>query len=172
LEANIATQSKETVYLKRALESVYSRLHANAQEFELSQEVHRHPDGEMDVQPIPKHTIEGLAKKDEEIKHLQETVANLKAQLSNSQSLPLDTSTLEKQFKARVAPPPPPPVKPKRSVEHTSNTGVTHEPPTSYPLDGFTTPAETLQGYSSQEARDVPRFDLLSSILLGSRYCP
>ncbi|KIM29475.1 hypothetical protein M408DRAFT_8151 [Serendipita vermifera MAFF 305830] len=116
LEGIIAAKAKEIVYLKRALESVYSRFHASAQESE--QERRHGPESEVDVQSMTNHTIEGLAKKEEEIKALQDTVISLQAQLSNSHATTLDTSALEKQFKARTAPPPPPPIKPKKPASN------------------------------------------------------
>jgi diaphanous 1 len=150
LEGIIAAKAKEIVYLKRALESVYSRFHASAQESDVGQDVHRHAESEVDVLSMTNHTIEGLAKKEEEIKLLQETVTNLKAQLLNGRSLPLDTSVLEKQFKARVAPPPPPPppVKPKKPVSNVTDLKVTEGSSASLPSRELTPPVE---GHQSQE---------------------
>jgi hypothetical protein len=71
-------------------------------------------DVEMDVQVMANHTIEGLSKKEEEIKLLNKTIADLRAQLSELQAAPLDSNVLEKQFKSRV-PPPPPPSKPRKN---------------------------------------------------------
>jgi diaphanous 1 len=148
LEGIIAAKAKEIVYLKRALESVYSRFHASAQESDVGQDVQHHAESEVDVLSMTNHTIEGLAKKEEEIKLLQETVTNLKAQLLNGRSLPLDTSVLEKQFKARVAPPPPPPVKPKKPVSNVTDLKATEGSSASLPSRELIPPVE---GHQSQE---------------------
>ncbi|PVF96346.1 FH2-domain-containing protein [Serendipita vermifera] len=112
LESTIATKIKEVTYLKRALESVYSRFHANTSE-RTGQDEGRNV--EVDVQAMANHTIEGLSKKEEEIKLLSKTVDDLRAQLNVLQATPLETTALEKQFKARVPPPPPPSSKPKKN---------------------------------------------------------
>ena len=151
LEGIIAAKAKEIVYLKRALESVYSRFYANAQESELGQDAHRHAESEVDVLSMTNHTIEGLAKKEEEIKLLQETVTSLKAQLLNGRSLPLDTSALEKQFKARVAPPPAPPIKPKKPVRNVTDLMVIEGPSASLPSHESIPSVEPIEGHQSQE---------------------
>jgi hypothetical protein len=110
------------------------------------------------------HTIEGLAKKEEEIKILQETVTNLKTQLSNGQILPVDTSALEKQFKTRVAPPPPPPVKPKKLTSNAPNLTVTQGSSPSPPPQGLIPPIEILEGHQSQEVSWAPLFPLLCPV--------
>lgn len=64
-------------------------------------------------------TIEGLAKKEEEIKALHSRIEDLTSQLRSRNPPPTIHGVDEKDFKARVAPPPPPiPVKVKRSKSH------------------------------------------------------
>lgn len=115
LEDTVTAKNKEVLYLKRALESVYSRFNATNSS-NTAESTSNNP--EVDVQVMANHTIEGLAKKEEEIKALNDAIDKLKSELSEKQANPLEVATLEKQFKARVAPPPPPPTKPKKPVNN------------------------------------------------------
>ncbi|KAG8807054.1 hypothetical protein FRC17_004673, partial [Serendipita sp. 399] len=111
LDEALTAKNKEITYLKRALESVYSRFQASAPPENVPIQ-----DKDVDVQMMASHTIEGLTKKEEEIRLLNAKVNELQAELVAKGASPLDATTLEKEFKARVAPPPPPPppVKPKK----------------------------------------------------------
>jgi hypothetical protein len=60
----------------------------------------------MDVQVMTSQAIEGLSKKEEQIKALQKKIEALTSQLMSRVPQRGD----EKEFKARVAPPPPPPI--------------------------------------------------------------
>ncbi|KAG8791741.1 hypothetical protein FRC16_000311 [Serendipita sp. 398] len=111
LDETVVAKNKEITYLKRALESVYSRFQAPA-----APESSSNHNGDVDIQMMTNHTIEGLAKKEEEISLLSNKVHELQAELAKQSISPLDSNTLEKEYKARVAPPPPPPAKPKRNA--------------------------------------------------------
>jgi diaphanous 1 len=90
----LSAKDKEVVYLKRALESVYSRFQTR-QEERVS---------DMDAQLIARRTVDNLAKRDNELTALKTEVSNLR-QLLDAKS----TSMSEMEFKSRNAPPPPPP---------------------------------------------------------------
>jgi hypothetical protein len=90
----LAAKDKEVVYLKRALESVYSR-------FQTRQEERA---SDMDAQLIASRTIENLAKRDNELTALKTEVSDLRQLLAAK-----STSMSEMEFKSRNAPPPPPP---------------------------------------------------------------
>ncbi|PPQ71093.1 hypothetical protein CVT24_009844, partial [Panaeolus cyanescens] len=102
LEGSLGMKEKEIVYLKRALESVYTRF--------MSREEAR--DGfkaaEMDAELIANRAIERLGQKESQISSLNSQILELKAQLA---AKPKN----EQEFKAKKSPPPPPPpVRPKK----------------------------------------------------------
>ncbi|KAG9048580.1 hypothetical protein FS837_012435, partial [Tulasnella sp. UAMH 9824] len=99
-EAALSIRNKELVYLKRALESVYSRFHSSAEPEKRNSEV--------DAQQIAAQAIQSLTTKDEEIKALKVDIEGLKLELAALKEVQSKYSD-EKAFKARVAPPPPPP---------------------------------------------------------------
>lgn len=99
LESSVGIKNKEVLYLKRALESVYSRFR--------SREESR--DTESDAQLMAKRALDGLAEKDEEIELLKATIEKLKQDLAVKPKF-----ITEKDYKQKVAPPPPPP--PVKSV--------------------------------------------------------
>ncbi|THG96218.1 hypothetical protein EW026_g5579, partial [Hermanssonia centrifuga] len=102
LQTSFGIKEKEVTYLKRALESVYSRFR--------SREENREP--EVDAQLMAARAIEDLTQKDDEIKVLNSEIEKLKAELAVKPRF-----ITEQDFKHRVPPPPPPPpVKPKRAV--------------------------------------------------------
>ncbi|KAJ6583786.1 hypothetical protein B0H10DRAFT_2168123 [Mycena sp. CBHHK59/15] len=102
LETSLGIKDKEIKYLKRALESVYTRFISREETREENREA------EMDAELMASRTIESLTRKDNEITSLCIEVAELKAQLAAKPKT-------EKEFKARSPPPPPPPTKMKRS---------------------------------------------------------
>ncbi|KAG1735399.1 armadillo-type protein [Suillus lakei] len=73
----LSAKDKEVLYLKRALESVYSR-------FQTKQEERA---SDMDAQLIASRTIENFAKRDNELTALKTEVANLKQLLAANQHL-------------------------------------------------------------------------------------
>src|SRR5258708_37837073 len=80
LETTLASKVKETLYLKRALESVYSRFSSNMQaRFTEPQE----QESEIDAELIANRTIESLVKKDEEIVSLKAQISNLTEQIAS-----------------------------------------------------------------------------------------
>ncbi|EMD40584.1 hypothetical protein CERSUDRAFT_102967 [Gelatoporia subvermispora B] len=103
LEAAMTTKNKEAVYLKRALESVYSR-------FRLREESRE--ESEVDAELIANRAIDSLTQKEEEIFGLQAEIEKLKFQLAEKPKF-----ISEKDYKHQVAPPPPPPAKPMRSTD-------------------------------------------------------
>ncbi|GLB34079.1 putative diaphanous FH3 domain contatinign protein [Lyophyllum shimeji] len=118
LESNLAIKDKEIVYLKRALESVYTRF--------VSREEAREADrvAGMDAEQIAARAIEKLTEKDEQIATLSKEIQELKAQL-------LTRPRTEKEFKAKSPPPPPPSKKPMRPSPQVSS-------PTSIPISPST----------------------------------
>ncbi|KAG8923688.1 hypothetical protein FRC01_012479, partial [Tulasnella sp. 417] len=99
-ESALSIRNKELVYLKRALESVYSRFHTNTEPEKRNSEV--------DAQQIAAQAIQSLTTKDEEIKALKVDIESLKSELAALKEVQSKYPD-EKAFKARVAPPPPPP---------------------------------------------------------------
>lgn len=82
------------LYLKRALESVYSRFRSRGES----------RDTESDAQVMAKHALEGLAQRDEEIESLRASIEGLKKELAAKPKF-----ITEKDYKQQFAPPPPPP---------------------------------------------------------------
>ncbi|KAJ3532310.1 hypothetical protein NM688_g7443 [Phlebia brevispora] len=72
LETSVAVKDKEVVYLKRALESVYSRFRSREESRE----------AEFDAQSIASRAIESLTQKDEEIDRLTVLVEELRKELA------------------------------------------------------------------------------------------
>ncbi|KAG6910997.1 hypothetical protein DXG01_006051 [Tephrocybe rancida] len=117
LDSSLTIKDKEITYLKRALESVYTRF--------ISREEAREEDREanMDAEHIVARTIEKVTQKDEQIDSLSKEVVELKAQL-------LARPKTEKEFKAKSAPPPPPlSKKPSRSATLESSPRAPPRPP-------------------------------------------
>lgn len=107
LEASLDARDKENKYLKRTLESVYTR-------FQVSNSTSQSSDGAD--QPPPKvktevlglGTLEAIAKRDEQIQALKEELE--KAKRSATQAIPILNSAFPANFKAaRPAPKPPSP---------------------------------------------------------------
>src|SRR5258706_2709601 len=142
----LASKVKETLYLKRALESVYSRFSSNMQ---VRVTEPQGKESEIDAELIANRTINSLVKKDEEITSLKAQISGLNEKMEKLKvsSSATATPTSEEEFKSMVAPPPPPPPpapkpKPKRqttsaSVVPTINGGET----TSTPLPPGPSPA-------------------------------
>lgn len=101
LETAVDIRDKEITYLKRALESVYTRFMSRDEMREAAKEA------EMDAELIANRTIERLTQRDEEIAALRKEIIELKAKLEVRPKT-------EKEFKVRSPPPPPPAPKPKR----------------------------------------------------------
>ncbi|TCD69208.1 hypothetical protein EIP91_008311, partial [Steccherinum ochraceum] len=95
VEGATGVKDKEIVYLKRALESVYSR-------FRLREE--NRGEAELDAQMMATRAIETLTQKDNELIALRLEVEDLKKQLAAKPKF-----ITEKDFKSHVPPPPPPP---------------------------------------------------------------
>lgn len=90
----MSIKDKEALYLKRAMESVYSRFR--------SREESREP--ESDAQLMATCALDGLAERDKEIESLKATIDSLKQELAVKPKF-----ITEKDYKQKVAPPPPPP---------------------------------------------------------------
>ncbi|KAF9232167.1 hypothetical protein BU15DRAFT_55302 [Melanogaster broomeanus] len=101
MDGFLVDKDKEILYLKRALESVYSRFHTKEDE----------KTNDMDAQLIASRTIERLAKRDDEIVALQAEVVDLRRSLAEKSA-----RLFEQEFKAQNAPPPPPPVDRRKIV--------------------------------------------------------
>ncbi|CDO73783.1 hypothetical protein BN946_scf185015.g111 [Trametes cinnabarina] len=106
LETAIGIKDKEIVYLKRALESVYSRFRSREESKESETR-----DAEFDAQDMASRAIDSLTRKDEEIAILRAEIDELKAKLAAKPKF-----ITEKDYKHQVPPPPPPPVKPLRAT--------------------------------------------------------
>ncbi|KZT71430.1 FH2-domain-containing protein [Daedalea quercina L-15889] len=103
IEVSLGMKDKEIVYLKRALESVYSR-------FRLREEEHKEgtKEAEVDAEMMATRAIASLTEKDEEISTLRTKLQELEVQLAAKPKY-----ITESAFKRQVAPPPPPPGPPK-----------------------------------------------------------
>lgn len=106
LETIADIKAKESIYLKRALESVYSRFNSREEDREGS---------EIDAQLIAKRAIESLGEKEDEITRLRSEIEELKEELVKKPKF-----LTEKDYKQQVAPPPPPPGVPRRSTAEVS----------------------------------------------------
>ena len=95
-EVTIAQRDKELLYLKRALESVYSRTRPR--------EESREPVTDVDAGLLASKAIEKMSQKEKEVAELKAEITDLKTQLTAKPKF-----ITEKDFKAQVAPPPPPP---------------------------------------------------------------
>ncbi|KAG6861568.1 hypothetical protein C0995_014864 [Termitomyces sp. Mi166 len=141
LESTIVIKEKEITYLKRALESVYTRFMSRG-------EVKEDRESNMDAEHIAAQTIEKLTQKDEQIASLSKEINDLKAHL-------LDRPKTEKEFKARSPPPPPPNSKrPLRSTIHEPSSPNTPRappppPPPNYAVAPPPPPAPPLPTASS-----------------------
>ncbi|CAK5262775.1 unnamed protein product [Mycena citricolor] len=113
LESAGAFKDKEITYLKRALESVYTRFISREESKE---------EAEMDAAMMASRTIDSLTRKDEEIAALVVEVNELQAKLAAKPAM------TEKEFKAAHAPPPPPPSK-RASVKTNSPRSPPPPPP-------------------------------------------
>ncbi|KAI0028371.1 hypothetical protein K488DRAFT_89818, partial [Vararia minispora EC-137] len=94
-EAAMAIKDKELLFLKRALESVYSRFRSREESRDAE---------EFDAQTMATRAIESLTQKDNEALVLQAEIADLRAQLAAKPKF-----VTEKDYKSSVPPPPPPP---------------------------------------------------------------
>ncbi|KAH9077002.1 armadillo-type protein, partial [Lactarius deliciosus] len=95
LESTNAQKEKELLYLKRALESVYSRFR--------SREESKEADTDVDAALLAERAIENMSQKEKMIATLKTEIDDLKVQLAAKPKF-----ITEKDFKVRVAPPPPP----------------------------------------------------------------
>jgi diaphanous 1 len=95
-EITIKQRDKELLYLKRALESVYSRFRSREESSE--------PVTDVDASLLASRAIEKMSQKEKEVALLKAEIADLKTQLSAKPKF-----ITEKEFKAQVSPPPPPP---------------------------------------------------------------
>src|SRR5258708_1574639 len=119
LENTVTQRDKELLYLKRALESVYSRSR--------SREESKESVTDVDASLLASKAIEKMTQKEKELAVLQAEITDLKTQLAAKPRF-----ITEKDFKAQVAPPPPPPPRPpnvKHVVISTTLSGETSSPP-------------------------------------------
>ncbi|KAJ8462763.1 hypothetical protein ONZ45_g17814 [Pleurotus djamor] len=100
LESSLTIREKEITYLKRALESVYTRFMSREEMKEIAKEA------EMDAEQIANRAIERLTQKEEEISGLRQEISQLQEKLAARPKS-------EREFKMRSPPPPPPAPKPK-----------------------------------------------------------
>jgi len=135
LDTTLASKVKETLYLKRALESVYSRFSSNMQ-VRITEPQGK--ESEIDAELIANRTIDSLVKKDEEITSLKAQIAGLTEKMEKlkvpTPATPVPAS--EEEFKSMVAPPPPPPApkpRPKRQITSASVVTMTNEVETTRP---------------------------------------
>ncbi|KAI0776213.1 FH2-domain-containing protein [Trametes elegans] len=155
LEATVSIKEKEIIYLKRALESVYSRFRSREENRESENR-----EAEFDAQAMASRAIDSLTRKDEAIANLQAQIEALKVQLAAKPKF-----ITEKDYKQKVTPPPPPPAKPVRSA--------TAPPPTSGVPNGSSStpppppppppPAPRPPPSRSQSVEFVPHEDQVSS---------
>ncbi|KIY49480.1 hypothetical protein FISHEDRAFT_65448 [Fistulina hepatica ATCC 64428] len=113
-EASLGIKDKEILYLKRALESVYTRF--------TSREENREQRPSLDAEAIASDAIRRLQQKDDQIVGLTSEAEELKSEIQQLKSQMGDLSTklasrpmTEQEFKVR-SPPPPPPVPKKREM--------------------------------------------------------
>lgn len=144
-EVLLESRAKENTYLKRALESVYTRFQASLDAPSSTNHAQERSTATMDAELMASRTIEALAQRDGEIASLKEEIGKLKlaamAPIPRSPSdpfvkhglniispppaspprlsLPLPTS---RQSNSSPAPPPPPPPPPAPSLQTTSPT--------------------------------------------------
>ena len=86
----LSNKDKEMANVKRALESVYSRFHEEAEKT-----------NDMDVQLVISRTLEKLSEREQEVVALRAEVQALKQSLAGRSK--------EQEFKVKNPPPPPPP---------------------------------------------------------------
>ncbi|KAI0307002.1 hypothetical protein B0F90DRAFT_1807716 [Multifurca ochricompacta] len=101
-ESTVAQKDKELLYLKRALESVYSRFR--------SREESREVDSDVDAAVLASRAIEDMSLKEKELITLKAEIADLRSQLAIKPKY-----ITEKDFKALVPPPTPPPPRPSNT---------------------------------------------------------
>ncbi|EIW76318.1 hypothetical protein CONPUDRAFT_139713 [Coniophora puteana RWD-64-598 SS2] len=95
MESTISMKDKEILYLKRALESVYSRFQTREEE---------RSGADLDAQTLASRAIESMTRKDDEIASLEEDIIELKRLLAEKPKYITETD-----FKSQNSPPPPPP---------------------------------------------------------------
>ncbi|KAL5487624.1 hypothetical protein ACEPAI_5732 [Sanghuangporus weigelae] len=105
VESLLQRKDKEVLYLKRAMESVYSRLHSNTDKRDAQQRQTQVRD--LDAEKIAASAVEALSAKDDEIGALRAKVQKLQEDLKAKPKF-----VTESEFKKGVPPPPPPPVSP------------------------------------------------------------
>ncbi|KAK4704608.1 hypothetical protein P7C70_g1599, partial [Phenoliferia sp. Uapishka_3] len=134
LETSVEARDKEIKYLKRALESVYSRFRATVAVEAESTAV---AESVVDAEDMATRSIEALAQRDKEIATLQVELALAKAEIAAQLRLP-------KAF-ARRAPAPPPPTLPSTALS----------PPQTVIKDSFSTPISSSSSPDSTVAPPV-----------------
>ncbi|KAL5527808.1 hypothetical protein ACEPAG_6609 [Sanghuangporus baumii] len=105
VESLLQRKDKEVLYLKRAMESVYSRLHSNTDKRGVQPRQTQVRD--LDAEQIAASAVEALSAKDDEIGTLRAEVQKLQEELKAKPKF-----VTESEFKKGVPPPPPPPVSP------------------------------------------------------------
>lgn len=133
-EALIEARDKEIKYLKRALESVYTRFQAYRDEQETLDSPANAENTALEVNNLASRTLEALAERDRRIVELSAQIASL--QSSNNRGSPMQ-STSTAHFKGVIAqsvhpsvtrppsaipmPPPPPPMPPRVTNQEPSS---------------------------------------------------
>ncbi|KAH0840265.1 hypothetical protein J3R83DRAFT_1272 [Lanmaoa asiatica] len=147
MDNSLSNKDNEIAYIKRALESVYSRFYPKEDE----------KTNDVDVQLIVSRTLDKLSEREQEVDALTAEVQVLKQSLAEWSK--------EQEFKANNPPPPPPPAD-RRKV--TASKGNKAEPPATdssektsplLPPPGPALPIPSLkssQGVSSSDSLDVP----------------
>ncbi|THH12248.1 hypothetical protein EW145_g96 [Phellinidium pouzarii] len=102
VEATLQRRDKEVLYLKRAMESVYSRLHESDSHGPATKKTQIR---DFDAEQVAARAVEALSAKDEEIANLREDVVKLREELKTKPQY-----ITEVDFKKGVSPPPPPPL--------------------------------------------------------------
>ncbi|KAL5507835.1 hypothetical protein ACEPAH_5453 [Sanghuangporus vaninii] len=102
VESLLQRKDKEVLYFKRAMESVYSRLHSSTDKCEAQPRQTQVRD--IDAEKIAASAVEALSAKDDEIGALRTEVQKLQEELKAKPKF-----VTESEFKKGVPPPPPPP---------------------------------------------------------------
>lgn len=130
LEGSVSRKDKDISYLKRALESVYTR-------FQSREEARDESKAEVDPEVIANRAIERLTDRERQITALSDEITDLKAQLAAKPKT-------EQEFKTKSAPPPPPPSARKPRTQTTLPPPPPPPPPPPAPIHTLTMPIDSL----------------------------
>ncbi|BGP44533.1 hypothetical protein JCM10450v2_000347 [Rhodotorula kratochvilovae] len=141
LDTELESRDKEIKYLKRTLESVYSRFESSvASAIAVPGQLARTPpatEPQLDHELMATRTLEALGQRDQEIQALKKELETAKEELAKAQKgLPV--------FARRAPPPPPPPASLSEPSPAASNAASAPTPPPPGPVRRFAaTPALT-----------------------------